>query len=96
MLCSMTQIKNKEVVDVKTGIKIGYVDDVEIDTASSSVVSLLVFGRPRLMGMLGREEDIVIKCDDIQLIGEDTILVNFKEKQLCTKTKSCTVENLFK
>ena len=96
MLCSLTQIKNKEVVDVKTGIKIGYVDDVEIDTNSSSVVSLLVFGRPRLMGMLGREEDIVIKCDDIQLIGEDTILVNFKEKQLCTKTKSYTVENLFK
>lgn len=96
MVCSLSQIKSKEVVDVKTGIKIGYVDDVEIDTASSGVVSFLVFGRPRLMGMLGREEDIVIKCDDIRLIGEDTILVDFKEKEFCTKTKSCIVENLFK
>ncbi|MBE6837505.1 MAG: YlmC/YmxH family sporulation protein [Ruminococcus sp.] len=96
MLYSLSQIKNKEVVDVKTGVKIGYVDDAEIDTASSSVVSLLVFGRPRFMGIFGREDDIVIKCDDIELIGEDTILVNFKEKQLCTKSKSYTVENLFK
>lgn len=96
MLCSLSQIKNKEVVDVKTGLKIGFVDDMEIDTASSSVVSLLVYGRPRFMGVFGREDDIVIRCDDIQLIGEDTILVNFKEKQFCTKTKSCTVENLFK
>lgn len=96
MECSLSELKNKEVVNVNTGEKIGYVDDVEIDTVSSSVVSLIVYGRPRCMGILGREDDIVIRCKDIQLIGEDTILVKFEKKQFCTKSRTYSVENLLK
>ncbi len=96
MICSLAELRNKEVVNVKTGMKIGYVDDVEIDTASSSVVALVVYGRPRCMGILGRDEDVVIKCRDIELIGEDTILVRFEETSLYTKSRSFSVENLLK
>lgn len=96
MVCSLSELKNKEVVNVKTGVKIGFVDDVEIDTGSSSVVSLVVYGRPRCMGILGREDDIIIKCQDIELIGEDTILVKFEDKLFCTKSRSCSIENLLK
>lgn len=96
MVCSLSELKNKEVVNVRNGIKIGYVDDIEIDTATSSVVSLVVYGRPKCMGILGREEDIIIKCDNIELIGEDTILVKFDERLLCTKSRSYMIENLLK
>ncbi len=96
MVCSLSEIKNKEVVNVKTGLKIGYVDDVQIDTSLSSVVSLVIYGRPRCMGILGREDDIVIKCENIQLIGEDTILVKFDDEIIFTKSKTISIENLLK
>ncbi|MBQ9375934.1 MAG: YlmC/YmxH family sporulation protein [Ruminococcus sp.] len=96
MICSFSNLKNKEVVNLKTGLKLGYVDDIEIDTTSGSVISLIVFGRPRAMGLLGRDDDIIIKCSDIDLIGEDTILVRFLNDTTCTKSRSFIAENLLK
>lgn len=96
MVISLSELKNKEVVNVKTGIKIGFVDDVVIDTELATVVSLIIYGRPRCMGFLGKEEDIVIKCDEIQLVGEDTILAKFDENTVLTKIKSKYIENLLK
>lgn len=96
MICSFSGIRNKEVVDLRTGLKIGFVDDIELDTVSGKIVSLIVYGKPRALGLMGRDEDIVIKCSDIELIGEDTILVNFEQKSIFTKTKSYLVENLLK
>ena len=37
--------------------------------------AIVIRGRYRLFGLLGREEDTVIPWEDIQVIGEDTILV---------------------
>ncbi len=96
MLCSLSELRNKEVVNLKTGIKIGYVDDVEIDTENSAVRSLIIYGRPRCMGLFGKDEDIKISCTEIKLIGEDTILVDFNGDTISTKVKTFSVENLLK
>lgn len=96
MICSFSSLRNKEVVNMKTGMKIGFVDDIEIDTVTGSVVSLIVFGRARAFGIMGRDEDIVIKCKDIELIGEDTILIKFDNDTICTKSRTFSVENLLK
>jgi len=96
MICSFSELRNKEVVNLKTGLKLGYVDDIEIDTSTGNVISLVVFGRPRALGIMGRDDDIIIKCKDIELIGQDTILVRFIDDAICTKSRSFTVENLLK
>ena len=44
------------------------------------VLSLIVYGRLRFFGLLGREEDRVIPWEDIEIIGEDTILVCWEEE----------------
>ena len=96
MICSFSNLRNKEVVNMKTGLKIGYVDDIEMDTSTSSIVSLIVYGKPRAFGIMGRDDDIVIKCRNIELIGEDTILVSFNDDATCTKSRTCIIENLSK
>lgn len=96
MICSFSNLRNKEIINMKTGLKLGYVDDIEIDTSTGEIVSLVVFGRPRAMGLMGRDEDITIKCSDIHLIGEDTILVKFVNDAICTKQRSFSMENLLK
>lgn len=96
MICSFSDLRNKEVVSVQTGLKLGYVDDIEINTSETSVLSLIIYGRPRAFGMLGRDEDIIIKCENIQLVGEDTILVNTSDSSIYTKSRTFSVENLLK
>lgn len=77
MYCRVTDLRYKDVINMRDGQRLGCVCDVEVDTATARVVSLVIFGRYKWFGLLGREDDIVIHWCDIQLIGEDTILVNF-------------------
>lgn len=72
---TLSELRNKEVVETKTGIMLGRIDDVEINADDSSIDSVIVYGRPRFFGLMGRDSDIVIKYSDIDLIGKDAILV---------------------
>jgi len=96
LVCSLSDIRNKEVINVNNGVKLGYVDDVEINTDNASVLALIVYGQSRFFGLFGHDEDIVIKCDQIQLIGEDAILVNVENTIKNTKSRQFSIENLVK
>ena len=76
MRCRIDELKNKQVVCVKDGYVIGYIGDIELDTETGRLVSLIIFGNLRAFGLLGREKDIVIPFEDIVVIGEETVLVN--------------------
>ena len=75
MRCRVVDMRNKEVINVKTGVRLGCVSDVEIDTKDAKLLAIVIYGRLRWCGLLGRDDDIIIKWDDIEIIGEDTILV---------------------
>ncbi len=75
MNCSINELKAKEVIDVSCGERLGYVSDVEINLESGQLVALIVPGQYKLMGFLGREEDIIIKWDKIKKIGDDIIII---------------------
>lgn len=78
MLCRITDLRYKEVINVRDGSCLGYVSDIEVDTVTAKVVSLIIYGRCKLFGLFFREEDTVIYWSDIEVIGEDTILVNMR------------------
>ncbi|MBP1535756.1 MAG: YlmC/YmxH family sporulation protein [Ruminococcus sp.] len=96
MVCNFSCLRNKEVVDIRTGEKIGFADDVELDTDEGKIISLIIYGRPRVMGLMGRDDDVVIKCSDIRLIGEDTILVETADLARSSKEPRYVVDNLLK
>ncbi len=83
--CRITDLRNKEVVNSQNGCRLGNVDDVEIDTVTAKLVSIIIYGKPKFFGLLGRYEDIVISWNNIELVGEDTILVNGCPPQSCRK-----------
>ena len=76
MGCRIDELKSKQVVCVKDGCVLGYVSDVELDVDTGELVSIIIFGKPRFFGILGREEDIVIPWKNIKVIGNETILVS--------------------
>ena len=53
-------MKIKEVIDITTGERLGYIDDVQMNLDTSTVDALVIYGRGRLFGLLGKEEDVVI------------------------------------
>lgn len=75
MPCRMGELRQKEVTNVRDGGRLGFVCDVEIDTHTAQVTALVVYGRSRLFGLLGREPDTVIPWRDIEMIGGDIVLV---------------------
>ena len=75
MMCHFSDIRCKEVISIKSGCRIGFVDDIEIDSCTAKICRIIVYGKSRCFGIFGREEDIFINWSDIEIIGEDTILV---------------------
>lgn len=70
------ELSKKEVVQLKEGACLGKIDDMVIDPQTAKVEKLLMLGRPKLFGLLGRGETLVIDWDEIQKIGADALLVN--------------------
>ncbi|MCL2580670.1 MAG: YlmC/YmxH family sporulation protein [Oscillospiraceae bacterium] len=78
MLCRISDLRYKEVINVRDGSSLGAVSDVEVDTVTAKICTLIIYGKCRLFGLFLREEDTVINWCDIEMIGEDTILVNMR------------------
>ncbi|MBE7031852.1 MAG: YlmC/YmxH family sporulation protein [Ruminococcaceae bacterium] len=76
MKCSLNELKTKEVINVSDGARLGFVSDALIDLESGRLTALVVPGAYRLMGFLGKEEDIVIRWEKIKKIGDDIIIVD--------------------
>ena len=75
MQCRIQELRHKEVVCLSDGTILGTVCDVIFDTVTANIISIVIFGRPRLFGLLGREDDYIINWSQIEIIGEDTILI---------------------
>ena len=71
----IAELRYKEVISVEDGSRYGYVGDMEVDLESGQVKALIVPGKRRFFGLLGREEDKYIPWDAISRFGEDIILV---------------------
>ena len=70
------EMRCKEVIDIGSGARYGYVDDLEFDAESGSVTGLVIRGRLRLFGLLGRESDLIFPWGSIKRMGEDIVLVD--------------------
>ena len=68
-------LRYKEVINVTDGSRYGYVGDVEVDLETGQIRTLLVPGRLRFFGLLGREDERVFPWSAIRRFGEDIILV---------------------
>ena len=82
----ITKLRDKEIIDVRNGSRYGYVGDLEIDLESGKVRALVVPGRLRLFGLLGRERERVFPWESVRRIGEDIILVEGPEEVIWEKT----------
>ncbi|MGN0556416.1 MAG: YlmC/YmxH family sporulation protein [Acutalibacteraceae bacterium] len=76
MIERASQLFDKEVICLKDGTRLGLIGEFEIDTATGRLETVIIPGRSRLFGLLGREEDITIPFGCIVVFGEEVILAD--------------------
>lgn len=75
MRLTFEELCEKEVVNITDGTSFGFVGDVVMDTETREAFAIVIKGRPKFFGFLGREEDIIIGWEKINTVGKDIILV---------------------
>ena len=69
-------LQYKEVINISTGQRLGYISDLEFDIHSGKVVSFIVPGPKRFMGLIPGENDYIFPWEIIVRMGDDTILIS--------------------
>ena len=75
MTVRIAELRDRQVICVKNGALLGMVGDIELDIETGRLSSIVIFGRPKGFGLFGRDDDLVIPWDEIEIIGNETILV---------------------
>lgn len=75
-----SDFRQKEVINISDGKRLGFVCDVEIDLKSGKLESIVIPGGNRLFGILGKDSEYIIPWERIKKIGEDIILVEIDER----------------
>ena len=76
MDCFLTELKNKEVINITTGKRLGYVSDIELDICDARLLALIIPGE---RGLVSKAPCIKIPWACIEPIGEDLIIVKMKD-----------------
>ena len=71
----LTQLQCKEVICVSNGQRLGFIEDVEVEIPEGTIRAILVPGGGKVLGLLGRKEDLRIPWHCIRRIGPDIVLV---------------------
>ena len=74
MFNRIADLRCKEVINICDGLRLGFISDVHVNTATGQIEALVVPGPCRFGGFLGREDDYVIPWECIRKIGDDIIL----------------------
>ena len=69
--------KHKEVINIKDGRRLGYVQDVTADFKTGNIKEIIVPGNNNFFNIFSVGSELTIPWDSIKVIGEDIILVDF-------------------
>lgn len=72
----LSDLQNKDVVELKTGQRLGNVIDVEINNATGNIIKIIVYDRKGFISMFRGTDEVEILWEQIKKIGSDVILVS--------------------
>lgn len=73
-------LKKKDVINVIDGKRLGEINDIEIDSETGQLTAIVISHERKFLGLLGREQDIIVPWDKITKIG-DCILVDHTKSE---------------
>lgn len=81
----LCELKEKEVVNICSGRRLGSVIDVDINICSGELEAIIIPGPGKFCGFLGTESEYVIPFCCIRKVGPDIIIVEIQEEKFLQK-----------
>ena len=73
--CNSEDFRDKEVICVSDGRRLGFVSEIEFDVCDGRITAIIVCGEGGVLG-IGKGQAVTVPWEKIQKIGEDIILVD--------------------
>lgn len=75
----ISEFQIKDVINISDGKKLGIIEDIEINLNTGKIEAIIVGGAGRVMGLFGKDQEFIISWKNILKIGEDVILVRYRD-----------------
>lgn len=77
MSCTLSELKEKEVVNIANGKILGFISDIEIDICTGQVTKIFLPPQGKYFSLFSSKELVCIPWDCVEKIGSDIILVRW-------------------
>lgn len=91
--CCAGALRDKEVINICDGSRLGYICDFAVDTCSGRLISISVPGHGR--SVFNRDGYLIIPWCKIERIGEDIILVNINPDECSPPKRTKSKKNIW-
>jgi YlmC/YmxH family sporulation protein len=81
-MVKISDFQIKDVVNVADGKKLGNIGDIDINLTTGKIDAVIVTGVGKVLGFFGKDDDVIIPWKNILKIGEDVILVRYKDQEV--------------
>lgn len=71
----LSELQSKDIINIDSGAKIGFIGDIEIDVTVGVITYLIVTISQKWFGLIGSEEELKIPWTNIVKIGTDVTLI---------------------
>lgn len=75
----ISEFQMKDVVNIADGKKLGNISDIDINLKTGKIEAVIIVGTGKVLGLFGKDEEVLISWKNILKIGEDVILVRYKD-----------------
>jgi len=75
MLAKVSDLQEREIVNVIDGRRLGPIKDIDIDVETGRITAIILPGSGKFLNFLRKKEDYIVPWEKIIRIGIDVILV---------------------
>ncbi len=75
-------LRQREVINIATAERIGFISDVEMDFENGSVKAVIVPVKQGLAGLFGKRRDCVVPWNKIVAVGKDLVLAELETVEI--------------
>lgn len=87
MICSFSDLRDKEVINLRDGRKLGCVTDIDFDIPTGRICRIILPPPGKMALFASSKSNLYIPWDKIEKIGDDAILVRCADVIIPKKEK---------
>ncbi len=81
-MLKVSDIREKELININNGERMGYVYDFELNIEKGQIEAIVLSGSGKVLGIFGKSLDTIIPWNNIVKIGTDTILIDYRTENI--------------